>query len=152
MLHWVKDISASHAVLPVRSGGGQGAGGGQNRTAGPNWPNRYSVPHDIMWKDDKTEGSWLGRQPLLGQWLQISLWVASSCVVHHVLCKYMYVLLWLIYFSFLSSFYLKPWVLKFVDFFLILPSISLEGGEITLWCCTADRLNSNSMYSQPYML
>lgn len=76
-------------VLTVRGLGKQEElGADRERTTDLNRPKEYSIPYDIMWeKQLKTEVSWLGGQPLFGEWLGIAQPVVGNCIVHHLIYK-----------------------------------------------------------------
>lgn len=76
-------------VLTVRGLGKQEElGADRARTTDLNRPKEYSIPYDIMWeKQLKTEVSWLGGQPLFGEWLGIAQPVVGNCIVHHLIYK-----------------------------------------------------------------
>lgn len=102
-------------------------------------------------KKRKTVGSWLGEQPLLGDWLGISRQVVSNCFVHHLFGTYIHITVINIILFFLCCF--SKWLLSevmsstffflFYCYFLLLilfpiplwgsVSEGLHGAELPVW-------------------
>lgn len=100
-----------------RGWGHQEPGGDGTRTAALSWPQRYSVPHGIVWKTVKLRGSWLGGVRTAGHaWLVMSNCLSITCFVN--ICM---LLLFFLSSLLVNSLYLSPRVLPFFSDSLLIP-------------------------------